>query len=709
MSLVDVIRAPSRSSAGALAVAALSVAVLSIDLADPASARVARNVPARLARELGTPAFREANRLPAEASRPTSTPPAVRRTPMPEAVTYVNVPLPAGAVQIDSTYYDLQDFGSLGTRIVATPDGKIHLVYEKDFCELDAGGCPPDPDPASARIFPHAMGYAYRNASGVWTRLGMVRDQTLAGCPQCATPDNHGGFGTLAVLPDGRAVVAQHKNEDGCDLRGDLYVENAVGGASFKAYLTPIADPLFPQIAALPNGSFTLLGEVVLGGTYEETASFQISRLASEGANFSCPTGWQFGPWTTVVPSPPFRDGHPGFPSIAVSSNGRCGIAVTDFGSLPPTRPGNVFLIESSNGTFAGGTVTIRTLTNYSDAAIVSSDSTSTEYRPYIHCHVAYKDTIPNVVWSELQVRRSGSNIVYADYRSRIRHWDSVHGVSTVKQVAPGEADSYDNIDNGYSGPISGFNTISVDWPQVGFSTDGLETYVAWLRFVDAEVDPTAVPSDLAGIATGTGYGDIAVSVRDDRNVIPGPGEVAGAASVVHPGPELHVGSWSAPQNLTQTPNTDERFFSIAARNAGGMIHVVFQASATNQAGCALIGDRGSMPGNVTRRIAYLERRLSASLVSVDDRALTPSFGLRAFPNPAPGSVRFMMRGSGGASTAIEVYGVDGRHVVTLSAVAGTVEWNGRDGSGRRAPSGLYVARVAGGSGGASIKFLLLH
>ena len=32
----------------------------------------------------------------------------------------------------------------------------------------------------------------------------------------------------------------------------------------------------------------------------------------------------------------------------------------------------------------------------------------------------------------------------------------------------------------------AGFNTLSVDWPQVGFSADGREIYVAWLRFADA-------------------------------------------------------------------------------------------------------------------------------------------------------------------------------------------------------------------------------
>src|SRR3989442_10755897 len=52
-------------------------------------------------------------------------------------------------------------------------------------------------------------------------------------------------------------------NEDGCDVRGDFYLENSVGGPGWTAYLTPISDYLFPQVVALPNGSFVVLGETV--------------------------------------------------------------------------------------------------------------------------------------------------------------------------------------------------------------------------------------------------------------------------------------------------------------------------------------------------------------------------------------------------------------------------------------------------------------
>ena len=344
------------------------------------------------------------------------------------------------------------------------------------------------------------------------------------------------------------------------------------------------------------------------------------------------------------------------------------GIAVADIG-------GNVYLIESSNGTFGAGTITTRTLTSYSDASITATDSTSTQFRPYIHCHVAYNDTTPHVVWSELQARRVGGIVQSFDWHSRIVHWDPIRGVEVVKQVAQGEADQYDNVDRGLKGPLPGMNTITVDWPQVGFSADGFETYVAWLRFTDAEVD-TSAHMNLAGIVTGVGFGDI-------------------TASVTRPGEP-----WSLPQNLTSTPATDERFFSLAARNPGGRARVVFQASSTNQAGCAILGDRGSAPVVLLRRIAYLERRLTASLVSVPGYASVPLVSsMIVTPNPSPSRVRFALAGGARAAggTYVDVFGVSGRRVARVAAGRdGSFEWNGRDAAGERAAAGVYFARVAG-------------
>jgi hypothetical protein len=603
-----------------------------------------------------------------------------------EAAAVLNVGLPAGAVQLDSTYYDLQDMGSLGTRIVAGADGRVHVTYQKDFCEI-GGGCPPNlnlPQPYPQR----SMAYTYRDALGAWQHAGKLHDPAVAALPCCGVHEEFGGFGTIAVTPSGRAAIAQHINEEGCDLRGQFYLEDTPGGSGWVDKLPPFASPdsyLFPQITANPGGSFTLLGEVPIGGSYDETTRIGTSYYASAGGAYSC-FAFQGAAWVTIAPNPAvmpaslFRDGRPAFPSLAVSSNGRVGIAVGDYG-------GNVYLIESSNGSFAPGTFTIRNLTNYSDATIVKGDSTSTQYRAWVHCHLAYNDTTPNVVWSELQARKVGTTIEYFDWRSRIRHWNPLRGISTVKQVQAGEADRFDDVDNLLSGPLAGFNTLAVDWPQVGFSADGSETYVAWLRASDQEIDATA-DMGLPGIITGVAFTDIAASVT--RGADP----------------------WSPAQNLTNTPNVDERFFSLAQRNEGGKAHLVFQASATNQAGCVVIGDRGTSPGNILRRIAYLEKTLNGSLVDVGGSFdAPPGATLRSWPNPARGRVHFRMEAAaaGAARAAVDIYGIDGRRFARVSLDRGEAEWDGRDERGRAAPAGVYLARLAGGGQRMGTKFLLVH
>ena len=575
--------------------------------------------------------------------------------------TVVAVGLPAGAVAIDSTWYDLQDMGSYGHHIEVGADGRVHLTWQDEFCEL-GGGCPPNlnaPQPHPNR----GMAYAVRSATGVWTNLGKVRDTRL---PECCVRDLAGGFGALALDPSGRAAIAQHLNEDGCDLRGYFHLQDAPGASQFRGYLTPVVSPsyLFPQIAASTLGSYTLLGEVPRGGSYDETNEVRTSRLAAPGTFYSC-FNWQMGAWTSVFPASLFRDGRGAFPCIASASDGRVGIAIGDFG-------GNVYLAESPDGSFSPATLRIRALTAYTDAQVIKGDSTSAQYRPYIHCHLAYNDTTPHVVWSELQARRSGTSVLYYDHRSRIRHWSSDRGAETVHQVPAGVADRYDDVDQGLSGPLAGFNTLSVDWPQVGFSSDGSEVYVAFLRFTDAEVDPTA-DMQLPGIVTGVGYGDIACAVT-------------------------HAASpWAAAQNVTQTPLTDERFFSISTRNPGGAAHLMFQASATNQAGVSIIGDRGLAPGNLLRRIAYLRAPLTASVLDAPAPALAALAPLQVSPNPALGAapVRFVA-GAWAQGRSVGVYDLNGRRVgkVSFARDAEVALWDGRTPDGRPAPAGVYFARI---------------
>ena len=127
------------------------------------------------------PGANPAGRLVLGPDGPRAVVPAGGRGALPTRTqTVINVPLPTGATQIDSTWYDLQDMGSLGHRIEVGADGRVHVTWQDEFCEL-GGGCPPNlaaPQPHPNR----GMGYAMRDVNGIWTHYGKITDPRLPIC-----------------------------------------------------------------------------------------------------------------------------------------------------------------------------------------------------------------------------------------------------------------------------------------------------------------------------------------------------------------------------------------------------------------------------------------------------------------------------------------------------------------------------------------------
>ena len=97
---------------------------------------------------------------------------------------------------------------------------------------------------------------------------------------------------------------------------------------------------------------------------------------------------------------------------------------------------------------------------------------------------------------------------------------------------------------------------------------------------------------------------------------------------------------------------------------------------------------------------------------AVDDPHPAPT-GLRAWPNPSSGSVRFGLAG-GDRPVTLEIYDIMGRKVRSLLIEpdiggSGTTTWDGRDGQGRRQPAGTYLCRVRGERGTSSQRLVLVR
>jgi hypothetical protein len=86
---------------------------------------------------------------------------------------------------------------------------------------------------------------------------------------------------------------------------------------------------------------------------------------------------------------------------------------------------------------------------------------------------------------------------------------------------------------------------------------------------------------------------------------------------------------------------------------------------------------------------------------------------LAAAPNPFTSTVRLECSQASGAGT-LTIFNILGQRVRTydLSTANGSttsIEWDGRDNTGRTVPSGVYFARLSGGQQPAITKLVLLR
>src|SRR4029079_4889497 len=105
---------------------------------------------------------------------------------------------------------------------------------------------------------------------------------------------------------------------------------------------------------------------------------------------------------------------------------------------------------------------------------------------------------------------------------------------------------------------------------------------------------------------------------------------------------------------------------------------------------CVIIGDRGTTPGSIQRKIAMLDMHLDASVLDAPvSQGATLTGPLRVSPNPALAHARVHFETEPASlARTVEVLDLTGRKVAALPLPAGArgVEWQGSDRRGRAAP-----------------------
>ena len=114
-------------------------------------------------------------------------------------------------------------------------------------------------------------------------------------------------------------------------------------------------------------------------------------------------------------------------------------------------------------------------------------------------------------------------------------------------------------------------------------------------------------------------------------------------------------------------------------------------------------------------RVVVYDPAAQPSQVAVGDRPAAPRLELAApAPNPVRTRARFAFSLPSAGAVRLEVFDLAGRRVTLLADEAFTAgrhecHWDGRDGGGRRAAAGVYLARLTGAAGTAVRRFAVLR
>jgi hypothetical protein len=217
---------------------------------------------------------------------------------------------------------------------------------------------------------------------------------------------------------------------------------------------------------------------------------------------------------------------------------------------------------------------------------------------------------------------------------------------------------------------IAQSNHLNIGWPVIAKSGNTL--VIVYQAFTN----------DTA--SNGLNYGDIFYSRSENNGV-----------------------SWSAPQNITNTSNLDERWPSVSRWNPPGFVNITWQEDPEPGSYVIATPDAGARPAR-TRQVFY---RLPIPTLSVGEGGtLANSFKLsQNYPNPFNPATKIDYTVGQAGPVSIKVFNMLGQEVATVlneNVAAGSYQATF---DGTHLASGVYVYKMTAGAYQESKKMVLMR
>jgi hypothetical protein len=207
------------------------------------------------------------------------------------------------------------------------------------------------------------------------------------------------------------------------------------------------------------------------------------------------------------------------------------------------------------------------------------------------------------------------------------------------------------------------------------------------------------------GIATITGGGmEVSISVTQNGTpevliVSPTQQYVTNQASSV---------TYMVESNIPWTVSEDEEWLSLVApaKNVTGSFTIAFLANPTSLPRTGAITVSG---GEITRTVYVIQ---AAGYVDIDDNVQAPMPSLIVYPNPFSANATIRVDVKEGSSATLDIYSSKGQHIKSLGAFnkgSYTLNWDGKDESGRACSNGFYIVRYKSAELTKTVKVMLIQ